>query len=107
MKVHLRLFGMRVLLALLVAAALPLSHLWFGQDPASADVDGPQAFFFIIAFAAIGTLLALLLLVLGSVAHAVLRRRPRVILWVDAGFGLVVFCWAVYAGVTATYENAP
>src|SRR5262249_34125133 len=62
----------RVALALIVALALPYSHMKWG---ASYPGDGQKAFGFVAMFTAICVTAASLYFALGSIIHLVLRRR--------------------------------
>ena len=104
---HLGLVALRFLIAVAVMALLPLSHVWFGQDPSTADIDGPQAFGFLFAFLFIGLILAVLFLVVASGIHGVLRKKPRQVLISDLLFGSLAVGLAVWAGVTAEYSSVP
>ncbi len=93
----------RLVLAAAITAALPLSHLWWGHSPQSAGIDGPSAFAFILVFCGISAAVGIAFMVLGSFVHLFLRRRPRVVRWIDIGLAVPLVALLVWAGVTATY----
>src|SRR5437867_3132207 len=104
---HGLLICFRLMLACVIAAALPVSHVLWGNDPVNAGVDGPVAFAFEVLFAAIGVGSALTFLVLATFAHRLLRQRARLVPWIDASIGLTLITVLIVAGVTATYSSVP
>ena len=105
MKRHILLALLRMLLAVGVVYALPLSHSEWGV---SYPGDGQQGFGFIIIFFNIGIVAGLVFVGLGSLAQILLRRRPaRLTVLADLGLFLVFAGTLVYGGVTAKYHVTP
>jgi len=73
MKRHVMLALFRLLLAVVVAYALPFSHIWWGE---SYPADGQHAFGFVILFTIIGIAAAAVFIGLGSLGQFLLRRWP-------------------------------
>jgi ABC-type Fe3+ transport system permease subunit len=88
--------------ALLVAAALPVAHLNFGE---MYPGDGQQEFGFIIMFTIVGFGAAFVYLMAGTLGHYLVRKRPlRTKLWVEVGVLLIFLIPLVYGGITAHYQ---
>lgn len=104
MKQHLLVILGRFAWAVLIAAALPLSHLLWGQDPAAVGVDGPSAFAFVLIFVLLSAAAAAAVLAVTSLAHALLRKRIRCVLWIDSGLAVTLLALAINAGITANYS---
>ena len=94
---------LRVVLAFGVFIALPISHMYWG---ALYPGDGQQASGFIMIFAVIGIMAAVLFAALGSLVQFLLRKRsPRLTVLVDLGLFLAFAGILVYGGVTAEYGD--
>jgi MFS family permease len=104
---HLMLVGLRLVLAAVIAAALPVSHVCWGASPEAAGIDGPQAMGLLVAIAAVGLVLGGGCLLIASLVHIAGRRRPRLVLGIDLALGAAALAWAAFAGVTATYAGVP
>ena len=104
MKRHVLLVLLRLLIAVGIVFALPLSHLQWGERYPG---DGQQAFGFIAIFIAIGFVAAGFFLGLGSLGQFLLRRRPSFFtaltdLALCVGFSGVL----IYGGITAKYKDS-
>ena len=104
---HAILIVVRLLLAVGVAAAMPVAHLWWGHSPEAAGVDGPVAFVFVVAFLGIGIAFAMAFVAVGSIAHWFLRRRLRAVRWIDGALGVAMVALLIWAGMSVTYSAAP
>ena len=104
MKRHILLALFRLLLALGVIFALPLSNArWGAQYPG----DGQQAFGFILIFFVIGFAAAAVFVGLGSLGQFLFRKRSaRFTVFVDLALFLVFAGFLIYGGVRARYEDA-
>ena len=107
MDSHGLMIGLRLLLALAVGVALPISHHWWGDSPEAAGIEGQAAFAFSLLFAAIGMAVASAFFAITTLAHFILRHRMRIVPWIDAGLALTLLAMLVLAGVTATYSTTP
>ncbi len=104
MKRHIMLALLRVLLAVGVVYALPLSHAQWGE---TYPGDGQQGFGFIIIFMIVGLVAAALFVGLGSLGQFLLRRRPaRLTVFTDLALFLLFAGVLVYGGVTARYSDS-
>jgi len=103
MKRQILLTLFRLLLALGVVYALPLSHARWGEQYPG---DGQQAFGFIIIFFVIGLVAAALFVGLGSLGQFLLRKRSaRFTVFTDLALFLVFAGVLIYGGVTARYND--
>ena len=86
-----------------VAAALPVSHVLFGEQ--YPGLDGHSEFGFIIVLMIIGFVAAFIYLAVASTAHFIVRKKSlRVRCWVEVGvFALFIIVLAV-GGITAHYS---
>lgn len=99
-----QLILLRLLLAVLVVLALPVSHTYWGQ---TYPGDGQQAFGFIVIFAVVGAIAAALFLGLGSLGQFLLRRQAlRYTVIADVALFLIFAGMLVWGGVTAKYNDA-
>lgn len=103
MKRHILLVLLRLLLAIGVVAALPYSHLQWGEPYPG---EGQQAFGIIMIFFVIGEGAAAVFVGLGSLGQFLLRRRPvRLTVLTDFCLFLLFTGVLIYAGLTATYHD--
>ena len=103
MKRHSLLALLRLILAIPIAYAMPMSHAQWGQEYPG---DGQQAFGFVIIFGVISIIAALVFLFVGSLAQILLRRRaPRYTAITDLVLFALFTGVLVYAGVTAKYSS--
>jgi hypothetical protein len=105
MKRHILLALLRMVLAVGVVCALPLSHSKWGEPYPG---DGQQGFAFFIIFTLIGMVAGLSFVGIGSLAQMLLRRRKaRVTVIADVALFLFFAGVLAYAGVTAKYHDTP
>jgi hypothetical protein len=92
---------LRLVLALLIALALPLSHNIWG-DPYPGD--GQKGFGVLVMLAVYGMGIAAAYVVVGSIGQFFLRRKAfRISLLLDASLFALITLILVIAGVTAKY----
>lgn len=104
-KQHLPLVSNRFMVAVIIIAAMPLLHLWFGQDPPPAGTDGSQTYAFLFVLVAVGTNVAGVYFIVASLIHLIFRHRFRAVFWTDIALGLVAICVVVSMGVFNTYTG--
>lgn len=107
LRPHGLLIVTRLLFAAAIAAALPLSHLWWGHPPEEANIDGPPAFGFLLVFFGIGVGVAIIFVIIASSVHLFLRGRPTTVGLIDAGATVALLALLIWGGVTATYSTGP
>jgi membrane protease YdiL (CAAX protease family) len=92
---------LRAILALCVAAALPLAHVEWGEPYPG---EGQKSFGMVLMFFLVGMGVALVYFIVGTVAQVLLQRRPpKVSLGIDLGLALLLGLLLAYGGVTAHY----
>ena len=105
MKRHISLALFRLLLALGLVYALPLSHAKWGEEYPG---DGQQGFGFIIIFFVIGLAAAVVFVGLGSLGQFLIRKRSaRFTVFTDLTLFLVFAGVLIYGGVSARYNDTP
>jgi hypothetical protein len=103
MKRHVLLALFRLLLALGVAYALPLSHARWGERYPG---DGQQAFGFIIIFFVMGLTAAAVFVGLGSLGQFLFRKRSaRFTVFTDLALFLAFTGVLIYGGMSARYHD--
>ena len=86
----------------LVAAALPVSHVLFGEQYRG---DGQQAFGFIIMFGIAGIVAAFVYLAVASIGHFIVRKKSFITrCWVEVGIFVLFIILQVTSGITARYS---
>ena len=70
--------ALRLLVAAVITAVLPMSHIWWGHSPEDAGIDGQKAVGFIVAFIGVGLGVVAVYFVFACVLHYIFRKRPLV-----------------------------
>ncbi|CAN5693475.1 hypothetical protein BH11VER1_BH11VER1_15470 [soil metagenome] len=103
MKRHSLLGLLRLVLAIPIAYAMPMSHSYWGLPYPG---DGQQAFGFIIIFGVISLVAALVFIFIGTGTQFFLRRRrPYYTVIADLILFALFTGLLVYAGVSAEYTD--
>jgi len=101
---HQSIIIVRIVFAILIAAALPKSHEWWGASPEAAGIEGPSAFVLQLMIVVFSVFVAVVYFAIGSVVQFVARSRIAIAAYFDVCVGVVLIAFLVYGGITAEYH---